>query len=606
MRFVILNFYESPENFYLENSIISYLNKKGYDFLIIHNFTCNYTKLTKSKIKNRFHFKYFNIDKIKDPSMLISIDFPWKRDSSYLFFLSTLRKIKSKKIMIANHLCPDPGQSCFIDDAKKYNLMNFFKSLYILEYDDPKLWPFGSEIKKRNFAIDTDYYKPLDIKKNTDILCFGTKSRNFEWFNVFKEKYSISILTSIKSKKEKGYNFFEIERNLFKIRDLINQSYIAAIPIKEEKNEACGNTAVFLSLACGVPVLIRDTKYMRRFIREGVNGFLYKNKEEFIEKLSKILKYKDELLKMRKIARQTALNFASLKKVVKDIFSKGGKMINIFMGLLLTAQNLQNYVILKSKKEISYKQFAEIVSKNDIIYAGEIHTLQFSHKIQLEILKILYEKKGEKICVGFEMLNKTLQILLDSYVEGKISEEEFLKKINWEKEWGFDFNLYKPIFDFIKEKKLKALALNVPRNIVSKVARKGLESLDNEEKSLIAKEIKLTKNKEYNKYLEETFYGHGENPMNKIMSFENYKLAMAVWNESMGEIIADFMKNNRNYSFVVIAGNGHIVYNSAIPWSVKRRLKGLKHLSVYTTSQDEINKTKNYHQLADIVVYEKL
>lgn len=283
-------------------------------------------------------------------------------------------------------------------------------------------------------------------------------------------------------------------------------------------------------------------------------------------------------------------------------------MISIIIGLgIIINSNLnsQNYVILKGKKEITYEKLKQIIHKSDIIYVGEIHTSTFSHKIQLEIIKILNEKNGNKTCIGFEMLNKTLQPILDNYIDGKISEEEFIENINWKKEWGFDFNLYKPIFDFIKEKKLKALALNIPRKIVSKVARGGLESLTEEEKLLMAMEIKPTKNKEYNNYLKETFYGHGENPMNKIMSFENYKLSMAVWNETMGEVISNFINKNKEYSFVVIAGNGHIMFNAAIPWSVKRRTKGFKHLSIYTTSEDEIKTSKNYYKFADIIIYEK-
>lgn len=326
MSFIILNFYESPENYHLEKALVCYFNKKKYDSLVIHNFNYDYGKFLGKCGKNRFHFKNFDLKKIKDHLMLISIDFPWIRDKSYLFYLSLLKKIKSKKIIIANHLCPDPGQSCFIDDAKKYGFISFFSSVYILEYDDFKLWPKGAIIKKRSFAIDTDYYKPLLKPKKFDILCFGTKSREIEWVYSLKDSFSIAILTSKKNTKNEKV-FFEIEKNLFNMRDLINQSYLTAIPIREnEKNEACGNTGVFLSLACGVPVLVRETNYMKRFIVEGNNGFLYKDKNEFSKKLSNILKDKRKLIKMREKAREAALKFASLNNIVETIISKEVKI----------------------------------------------------------------------------------------------------------------------------------------------------------------------------------------------------------------------------------------------------------------------------------------
>ena len=264
--------------------------------------------------------------------------------------------------------------------------------------------------------------------------------------------------------------------------------------------------------------------------------------------------------------------------------------------------NSSDYKILKNGKEITLDDFEKLLYKANIVYVGETHTSTFSHIVQLDVIKILNRKKGSNICVGFEMLNKTLQPFLDEYVEGKIDEDEFLEKVNWQKEWGFDFNLYKPIFDFIREKKLKALALNLPRSIVSKVARGGLEALNEDERRLLPQKINITKDKKYNTYLKETFYAHNDNPMRKIMKFENYKLAMAVWNENMGDVISNFIKSNPDYSCVVIAGSGHIMYNAAIPWSVKKRTKGLKHLSVYTQEAYESNEIDKISDYADIVI----
>ncbi|MGC8867116.1 MAG: ChaN family lipoprotein, partial [Elusimicrobiales bacterium] len=236
----------------------------------------------------------------------------------------------------------------------------------------------------------------------------------------------------------------------------------------------------------------------------------------------------------------------------------------IFIPLIL---NALDYTIINGKKEITMDTFRKMLHRSDIVYIGETHTSTFSHSVQLEVIRMMYEK-NKKICVGFEMLNKTLQPWLDKYLTGEISEDEFLNGINWEKEWGFDFSLYRPIFSFVKDNKLKALALNLPRRVVSKVARGGIDALSEDEKKLMAKNIKVNKNRRYKKYLENTFYTGDENPMNKIMTFENYTLSMAVWNETMGERVAEFINLNPGYSFVVIAGNGHIIYNAAIPWSV--------------------------------------
>jgi Protein of unknown function, DUF399. len=103
------------------------------------------------------------------------------------------------------------------------------------------------------------------------------------------------------------------------------------------------------------------------------------------------------------------------------------------------------------------------------------------------------------------------------------------------------------------------LALNVPRNIISKIARTGIDSLDENEKKLIANKVKINKDKRYIDFLRESYNGHGNNPMANIIKWENYLYSMATWNETMGEKIVNFIDKNKDYAFVVILGNGHVM-----------------------------------------------
>jgi uncharacterized iron-regulated protein len=226
--------------------------------------------------------------------------------------------------------------------------------------------------------------------------------------------------------------------------------------------------------------------------------------------------------------------------------------------------------------------FKALVWKNDIIYVGETHNQPKDHKAQLETLKAMKTARGSKIAVGFEMLNMTLQPVLDDYVAGKLTEEEFLSKADWEKEWGFDFNLYKPIFDFMIQNKLRGLALNVPKKIVSKIARAGIAGLDAEEKKFLPERVDITGHKKYLEFLKASFGGHGNAPMAKMFTWENYLASMSAWNEGMGARIADFVNANPGWAVLVVAGNGHVIYNAAIPASVKSRTNKPRQASFYT------------------------
>lgn len=249
--------------------------------------------------------------------------------------------------------------------------------------------------------------------------------------------------------------------------------------------------------------------------------------------------------------------------------------------------------------------FKAVLRDADAVYSGESHDQMNDHLAQLEALKALSAARGEKVVVGFEMLNMTLQPILDEYAAGKLSEEEFLLKADWKKEWGFDFNLYKPLFDFIRANKLKALALNLPKKVVSSIARVGLEGLSPEQKKYLPAKVEITKNEAYIAYIRDSFGNHGkarsgtaagraekdflreyilgkrQKGMGDLFTFENYLAAMCAWNEAMGSRLADFLNENPGYAGQVIAGSGHVIYNAGIPASVGSRTGGLRPVSFY-------------------------
>jgi len=219
-----------------------------------------------------------------------------------------------------------------------------------------------------------------------------------------------------------------------------------------------------------------------------------------------------------------------------------------------------------------------------VVYVGETHDQAADHQAQLAALEALYALRGNGAAVGFEMLNASLQPVLDEYVSGRIDQEEFLEKTAWKKEWGFDFGLYKPLFDFAIRHKLRALALNVPKRIISKIGRFGLGSLTPEERAFLPETVAITAHKEYLAYLKENYESmHAAAPGTMpAITWENYLAAMCAWNEGMGSRIADFLNADPARTVMTIAGNGHIAYNAAIPASVASRVKGIRQASFHT------------------------
>ncbi|MBN2185065.1 MAG: ChaN family lipoprotein [Candidatus Krumholzibacteriota bacterium] len=87
---------------------------------------------------------------------------------------------------------------------------------------------------------------------------------------------------------------------------------------------------------------------------------------------------------------------------------------------------------------------------SDIIYFGDYHPLDVSQEWVLFLLGEL-NKRGAKVVLALEMLYEYQQESLDRWMKGKYSEKEFLARIDYESEWGFDWSSYRRIFEMAKD-----------------------------------------------------------------------------------------------------------------------------------------------------------
>lgn len=243
--------------------------------------------------------------------------------------------------------------------------------------------------------------------------------------------------------------------------------------------------------------------------------------------------------------------------------------INLFCIPIANAQKISSPVF---QQNYTPQEFFQNLTKANVIYLGETHTSEADHKAQLEIIQQIYGKKA-KIAIAMEMFQRPYQGAIDRYLAGKITEQELLTQTEYQQRWGFPWEYYAPILRFAKENLIPVLALNTPSEVTRKVSRQGLESLTPEEKKYIPpiSEIR-TDNAEYRQMLSDVFNQHQKGGHGSSASFERFFSAQVLWDETMAESIAEFVKNNPNYTVIVLAGQGHLVYSYGIPSRVARRL----------------------------------
>lgn len=201
-----------------------------------------------------------------------------------------------------------------------------------------------------------------------------------------------------------------------------------------------------------------------------------------------------------------------------------------------------------------------------IVYVGEYHDRFSHHNIQLQVIRSLH-RTAPPVAVGMEMFQRPFQKVLDEYIAGAINEAEFLKRAEYFKRWSFDYNLYKPILDFCRAEKIPVVALNIRREITEKVSKSGLDSLDDDERQELPREMDLSDG-EYRARLREVF---GQHQGNSERDFDLFFQAQVLWDETMAESIADYLARHADHRMIVIAGGGHIAYGSGIPRRAFRR-----------------------------------
>ncbi|MEM9804567.1 MAG: ChaN family lipoprotein [Cyanobacteria bacterium P01_D01_bin.56] len=231
----------------------------------------------------------------------------------------------------------------------------------------------------------------------------------------------------------------------------------------------------------------------------------------------------------------------------------------------------QTQPIASASSKASNQDILNQLTEADVIYLGETHNDPLDHAAQLEIITAMHDARGD-IAIGLEMFQRPFQEVLDNYISGEITETELIAQSEYETRWGFDWELYAPIIRYAQSNQIPLIALNTPREITKKVAREGLASLNGDDLQYIPPVDEIdTSDENYQAMVAQVFSHHGGHG-HSGPSFENFFAAQVLWDETMAESVANYVTISPNTQVIVLAGEGHVVFDFGIPSRVERRL----------------------------------
>lgn len=116
-------------------------------------------------------------------------------------------------------------------------------------------------------------------------------------------------------------------------------------------------------------------------------------------------------------------------------------------------RHLKNYEDVSDKADLIKKVLAA-----DLVYHGDYHTLKQSQSSVLRILREIWNKREIVLCL--EMFHGGDQRMIDKFMSGEISEDFFLKKIDYARKWPFRWNHWLPIISFCRDHGIRILGMN--------------------------------------------------------------------------------------------------------------------------------------------------
>ena len=204
-----------------------------------------------------------------------------------------------------------------------------------------------------------------------------------------------------------------------------------------------------------------------------------------------------------------------------------------------------------------------------VVLLGETHDIAEIHRWQLHVTAFLHMLRPQ-MAVGFEMFPLRVQPVLDAWIEGAMDTASFIERSEWAEVWGFDPELYLPLFHFCRQQRVKMLALNCHRPLVTRVGQLGWEAIPVDERDGVTPSAPATD--AYRAYLErlmESFREAGR-PAGAVSSIsDRFLRAQQTWDRAFACRIADHLANAPDDLVIGIIGRGHLEYGHGTPYQLR-------------------------------------
>ncbi len=231
--------------------------------------------------------------------------------------------------------------------------------------------------------------------------------------------------------------------------------------------------------------------------------------------------------------------------------------------------------------EVTVEDTALRFSTLDVVFMGEEHDNDVGHAMQMDLLAALHDCRPDLI-LSMEMFERDVQDILDAYLAGAVSEEEFLET---SRPWGNYRPHYRPLVEYARDNGLAVLAANIPRPLARKVSKEGPEAIAGEE---FAARFSTAPPGLYHDLFWDIMNPSGGEPDDELL--QRFFAAQCYKDDTMAESIADTLSQawgqGRQPLVVHVCGKFHSDFGEGTVSRLRDRLSELRIAVVTMESGD--------------------
>src|SRR5579862_5521284 len=277
----------------------------------------------------------------------------------------------------------------------------------------------------------------------------------------------------------------------------------------------------------------------------------------------------------------------------------------------VAAQDTPPMAVYAAASASTFEAMIDKVSQADVVFVGEEHDNGPGHEAELAILTALVGKNA-RTALSMEMFERDVQLVLDEYLSGAITESAFLQA---SRPWPNYKTDYRPMVELCREHGLPVVAANAPRRYVNIVSRKGqpaLQDLPRMSRSYLtplpySMELPKGYDDALNAVLGEAHGGGATSTPTTsqgsaapaMPSLDNMKQAQALWDSTMADSIVRFTRGHRGVHVMQVNGSMHSDHGFGIVDRLRHAAPRLK-IAVVTIRPDAKYPNTDTSDFADL------